>query len=63
MVYDDTYKFVVVVNKNLEVGKAMNDIAHSYARLVGVVPKELIDPLTKNSLYGFNGILKRTINL
>lgn len=50
MVYNDTYKFVVVVNKNLEIGKSMNAIAHSYAELVGVAPKGL-----KDEFYRFRG--------
>ncbi len=41
MVYNDTHKFVAVVNKNLEIGKALNAIAHSCAGLVGIAPEEI----------------------
>lgn len=40
MVYNDTYKFVAVVNKNLEIGKALNSIAHSCAGLVSMASLE-----------------------
>lgn len=46
MVYHDTYKFVAVVNKNLEIGKALNAIAHSCAGLVGVAEEELKEKMS-----------------
>ncbi len=46
MVYNDTYKFVAVVNKNLEIGKALNAIAHSCAGLVGIAPSELKEKMS-----------------
>ena len=39
MIYNDTHKFVAVVNKDLETGKALNAIAHSCAGLVAVAPE------------------------
>jgi len=46
MVYSDTHKFVVLVNKNLEVGRAMNAIAHSCAGLVAVAPDALREKMS-----------------
>lgn len=46
MVYHDTYKFVAAVNKNLEIGKALNSIAHSCAGLVGVAEEELKEKMS-----------------
>lgn len=40
MVYNDTHKFVAIVNKNMEIGKALNTIAHSCTDLVGVAPAD-----------------------
>lgn len=42
MVYADTHKFVVLVNKNLEAGKAMNAIGHSCAGLVSAAQETLL---------------------
>ncbi len=36
MVYNETHKFVAVINKDVEIGKALNAIAHSVAGLVSL---------------------------
>lgn len=46
MVYNDTYKFVAVINKNLEIGKVLNAIAHSCAGLVGVAPEDIKEKMS-----------------
>ncbi|MDE6141082.1 MAG: DUF2000 domain-containing protein, partial [Bacilli bacterium] len=46
MVYNDTYKFVAVINKDLEIGKALNAIAHSCAGLVDLAPLELREKMS-----------------
>jgi hypothetical protein len=46
MVYADTHKFVVLVNKNLEAGRAMNAIAHSCAGLAAVAPETLREKMS-----------------
>ena len=52
MIYADTHKFVVIVNKNLEVGKALNAVAHSCAGLVASASDELKE---KMSFIDFEG--------
>lgn len=46
MVHNETHKFVAVVNKNLEIGKALNAIAHSCAGLVAMAPDELKEKMS-----------------
>lgn len=46
MVYNDRYKFVAVINKDLEMGVALNAIAHSCAGLVAMAPDELKEKMS-----------------
>lgn len=46
MVYNDTHKFVAVVNKNLEIGKALNAIAHSCAGLASMAPDDIKEKMS-----------------
>lgn len=46
MVYNDKYKFVAVINKDLEMGVALNAIAHSCAGLVAMAPDELKEKMS-----------------
>lgn len=52
MIYADTHKFVVIVNKNLEIGKALNAVSHSCAGLVASAPEDLKE---KMSFIDFEG--------
>ncbi len=46
MVYSDTHKFVAMINKELEVGKALNAIAHSLAGLVSMADEEIKEKMS-----------------
>jgi len=46
MVYNDKYKFVAIVNKDVEVGRALNSIAHSCAGLVASASEELKEKMS-----------------
>ncbi len=46
MVYNETYKFVAVVNKDIEMGRALNALAHSCAGLVDMAPEELREKMS-----------------
>ena len=52
MIYDDTYKFVVIVNKKIEVGRALNAVSHSCTGLVASASDELRE---KMSFIDFEG--------
>ena len=41
MIYADTHKFVAIVNKNLELGVALNALAHATAGLVSSASEEM----------------------
>ncbi len=62
MVYNDTHKFVAVVNKNLEIGKAMNAIAHSCAGLVGMAPDELKEKMSFIDFVDKDGQVHKSIS-
>ena len=62
MVYNDTHKFVAVVNKNLEIGKAMNAIAHSCAGLVGMAPNELKEKMSFIDFIDKDGQIHKSIS-
>lgn len=62
MVYNDTHKFVAVVNKNLEIGKAMNAIAHSCAGLVGMAPNDLKEKMSFIDFIDKDGQIHKSIS-
>lgn len=62
MVYNDTYKFVAVVNKDLEVGKALNAIAHTCAGLVDMAPLELREKMSFIDFEDGDGFIHKNIS-
>ncbi|MCX4364528.1 MAG: DUF2000 domain-containing protein [Bacilli bacterium] len=46
IVYNETYKFVAVINKDIEMGKALNAIAHSCAGLVSMAPDDIKEKMS-----------------
>lgn len=62
MVYNDTHKFVAVVNKNLEIGKALNAIAHSCAGLVALAPEEVKEKMSFIDFVDKDGSIHESIS-
>lgn len=62
MVYNDTYKFVAVVNKDLEIGKALNAIAHSCAGLVDLATDELREKMSFIDFEDGDGYVHKNIS-
>lgn len=62
MVYSDTHKFVVIVNKNLDAGRAFNAVAHSCAGLVASAPDELREKMSFIDFPGKDGIIHKSIS-
>ena len=62
MVYSDTHKFVVIVNKNLEAGRAFNSVAHSCAGLVASASKELREKMSFIDFPAKDGIMHQSIS-
>lgn len=62
MVYNDTYKFVAVVNKDLEVGNALNAIAHTCAGLVDMAPSELREKMSFIDFEDGDGFIHKNIS-
>lgn len=62
MVYSQTHKFVVLVNKSLETGKAMNAIAHSCAGLIACAPEELREKMSFIDFTDKDGNLHKSIS-
>lgn len=46
MVYNDKYKFVAVINEKIEMGKALNAIAHMGLGLVNIADDEMKDKMS-----------------
>lgn len=62
MVYNETHKFVAVVNKDLEIGKALNAIAHSCAGLVASAPEELKEKMSFVDFTDKDGSIHKNIS-
>jgi len=62
MIYSETHKFVALINKNLEAGKALNAVAHSYAGLVASSPEELIEKMSFIDFNGKSGVVHKSIS-
>ena len=46
MVYNDKYKFVAIVNEKIEIGKALNAIAHMWLGLVNIADEEIKEKMS-----------------
>lgn len=62
MVYADTHKFVVLVNKNLEAGKAMNAIGHSCAGLVSAAQETLREKMSFINFVDKDNVIHQSIS-
>jgi len=62
MVYSETHKFVALLNKNLEVGKALNAVAHCCAGLTSTVPEELHEKMSFIDFTDKDGVVHKNIS-
>lgn len=62
MVYNETHKFVAVVNKDLEIGKALNAIAHSCAGLVSIASSDLKEKMSFIDFTDKEGSIHKSIS-
>lgn len=62
MVYSDTHKFVVIVNKNLDAGRAFNSVAHAVAGLVASAPEELREKMSFIDFPGKDDVMHKSIS-
>lgn len=62
MVYADTHKFIVLVNKNLEAGKAMNAIGHSCAGLVSAAQETLREKMSFINFVDKDNVIHQSIS-
>lgn len=62
MVYNATHKFVAVVNKDLEIGKALNAIAHSCAGLVSIAPDDIKEKMSFIDFTDKDGSIHKSIS-
>lgn len=62
MVYNETHKFVAVVNKDLEIGKALNAIAHSCAGLVSIASDDIKDKMSFIDFIDKDGSIHKSIS-
>ena len=62
MVYNETHKFVAIVNKDIEVGKALNAIAHSCAGLVASANDELKEKMSFIDFEDMDGFNHKSIS-
>lgn len=62
MIYNETHKFVAVVNKDLEIGKALNAIAHACAGLVAIAPDDLKEKMSFIDFTDMDGAIHKSIS-
>lgn len=62
MVYNDTHKFVAVVNKDMEIGKALNAIAHCCAGLVASASDDIKEKMSFIDFIDKDNSLHRSIS-